>query len=112
VSLAPNPTIEAYKRDVDRTLLRENLRLSTTERVRKMTAALRFAELVRVEGGDRTVPLRHAVDFGDGRCGCRHDDQVFRPARGRTSGEDQREGMTDVRRRTTRTRASGGGARS
>jgi hypothetical protein len=47
VSLAPNPTIEAYKRDVDRTLLRENLRLSTTERVRKMTAALRFAELVR-----------------------------------------------------------------
>jgi hypothetical protein len=47
VSLDPNPTIEAYKRDVDRTLLRENLRLSPTERVRKMTAALRFAEAVR-----------------------------------------------------------------
>jgi hypothetical protein len=47
VSLDPNPTIEAYKRDVDRTLLRENLRLSTTERVRKMVAALRFAEAVR-----------------------------------------------------------------
>jgi hypothetical protein len=47
VSLDPNPVIEAYKRDVDRTLLRENLRLTTTERVRKMIAALRFAETVR-----------------------------------------------------------------
>lgn len=47
VSLDPNPTIEAYKKDVDRTLLRENLRLGTTERVRKMIAALRFAETVR-----------------------------------------------------------------
>lgn len=47
VSLDPNPTIDAYKRDVDRSLLRENLRLTTTERVRKMIAALRFAETVR-----------------------------------------------------------------
>jgi hypothetical protein len=44
---APDPVIEAYKKDVDRTLLRENLRLTTTERVRKMIAALRFAEAVR-----------------------------------------------------------------
>jgi hypothetical protein len=43
----PTPVIEAYKKDVDRTLLRENLRLTTTERVRKMIAALRFAETVR-----------------------------------------------------------------
>lgn len=47
VSLDPNPVIEAYKKDVDRTLLRENLRLTTTERVRKMVAALRFAEALR-----------------------------------------------------------------
>ncbi len=47
VSLDPSPAIEAYKKDVDRTLLRENLRLTTTERVRKMIAALRFAESVR-----------------------------------------------------------------
>ena len=47
VTLDPNPVIEAYKKDVDRTLLRENLRLTTTERVRKMIAALRFAEAVR-----------------------------------------------------------------
>ena len=47
VSLDPTPVIEAYKKDVDRTLLRENLRLTPTERVRKMIAALRFAEAVR-----------------------------------------------------------------
>jgi hypothetical protein len=47
VSLGPSPVIEAYKKDIDRTLLRENLRLTTTERVRKMVAALRFAEAVR-----------------------------------------------------------------
>lgn len=47
ISLDSNPVIEAYKKDVDRTLLRENLRLTTTERVRKMIAALRFAEAVR-----------------------------------------------------------------
>ena len=43
----PDPVLEAYKKDVDRTLLRENLRLTTTDRVRKMIAALRFAETVR-----------------------------------------------------------------
>jgi len=47
VSLQPDPTIEAYKKDVDRTLLRENLKLTTTERVEKMMAALRFAEAAR-----------------------------------------------------------------
>jgi hypothetical protein len=47
VSLDPNRTIEAYKEHVDRTLLRENLRLTTDERVRKMVAALRFGEMVR-----------------------------------------------------------------
>jgi hypothetical protein len=30
-----DPVIEAYKKDVDRTLLRENLKLSVEERVRK-----------------------------------------------------------------------------
>jgi hypothetical protein len=42
-----DPVIEAYKRHVDRTLLRENLRLTTAERVEKMISALRFAEQVR-----------------------------------------------------------------
>jgi hypothetical protein len=47
VSLDPSPVIDAYKDGVDRTLLRENLRLTTSERVAKMIAALRFAEAVR-----------------------------------------------------------------
>jgi hypothetical protein len=56
VSLDPTPAIEAYKKDVDRTLLRENLRLTTTERVRKMIAALRFAEMVRASRVKTGVP--------------------------------------------------------
>ena len=47
VSLDPEPAIDAYKPGVDRTLLRENLKLTTDERVQKMIAALRFAEDVR-----------------------------------------------------------------
>jgi hypothetical protein len=47
ISLDPSPAIEAYKKDIDRTLLRENLKLSTAERAEKMISALRFAEAVR-----------------------------------------------------------------
>jgi hypothetical protein len=47
VSLDPDPVIEVYKQDVDRTLLRENLRLTTDERIAKMLAALRLAEAAR-----------------------------------------------------------------
>jgi hypothetical protein len=47
ISLEPSPTIEAYKGGIDRTLLREHLRLTPAERVEKMIAALRFAEAVR-----------------------------------------------------------------
>ena len=47
VSLDASPTIEAYKKDIDRTLLRENLKLTTAERVDKMISVLRFAEAVR-----------------------------------------------------------------
>ena len=39
--LEPDPVIEVFKRDVDRTLLRENLKLSPDERLRRMQAALR-----------------------------------------------------------------------
>jgi hypothetical protein len=47
VDLAPWSVIEEYKKDVDRTLLLENLALTTAERVAKMISALRFAEAVR-----------------------------------------------------------------
>lgn len=35
-----DPVVEAYKRDVDRTLLRENLKLTPTERLAKMVSVL------------------------------------------------------------------------
>ncbi len=46
----PDPVVEAYKRDVDRTLIREQLRRSVDERVRNMIAALRFAEALHEAG--------------------------------------------------------------
>ena len=47
ISLAPDPVIDAYKKDVDRTLIRENLTLSVTERVQKLIGALDLAEELR-----------------------------------------------------------------
>ena len=44
---AADPVIEAYKRDVDRTLVRQQLRRSVDERVQTMIAALRLAEELR-----------------------------------------------------------------
>ena len=46
----PDPVIEAYKRDVDRTLIREQLRRSVDERVRNMIAALALAEALHEAG--------------------------------------------------------------
>jgi hypothetical protein len=43
-SLPPDPVIEAYKKDVDRTLLRENLRRSVEERLRDLMRLQRFAD--------------------------------------------------------------------
>jgi hypothetical protein len=42
--------IEDYKKDIDRTLLRENLRLTVEERFRKLMATQRFAEELRRAG--------------------------------------------------------------
>lgn len=51
VSLDPDPVIEAYKKDVDRTLLRENLKLTVEQRVQKMIAALRLVEEIQRSRG-------------------------------------------------------------
>jgi hypothetical protein len=48
-----DPVIEAYKRDVDRTLLRENLRLSVEERFEKLMRLQRFAGELRRAGRER-----------------------------------------------------------
>ena len=48
--LPPDPVIEAYKKDVDVTLLRENLRRTPEERVRNLMALQRAAEELRKAG--------------------------------------------------------------
>ena len=43
----PDPMVEAYKRHVDRTLLRQNLRRSVTERVENLIALQELAAEAR-----------------------------------------------------------------
>lgn len=45
-----DPVSESYKKDIDRTLLRENLRLTVEERFRKLMEMQRFAEELRRAG--------------------------------------------------------------
>jgi len=45
-----DPVVQAYKKDIDRTLIRENLRLTVEERFRNAMALARFAEEVRRAG--------------------------------------------------------------
>ncbi len=42
-----DPVIEAYKKDVDRTLLRENLKLSVEERFHKFERFMEYVEELR-----------------------------------------------------------------
>jgi len=49
--IGPDPVIEAYKKDTDRTLIRENLKRSVDERFRRLMALQRFAEELRRAGG-------------------------------------------------------------
>lgn len=48
--IEPDPVIEAYKKDVDRTLIRENLKLSPEARLLKLMELQRFAEELRAAG--------------------------------------------------------------
>ena len=45
-----DPVIEAYKAGVDRTLLRENLKLSVEDRLRQLMELQRFADELRGAG--------------------------------------------------------------
>ena len=47
---AVDPVIEAYKQDVDRTLIRENLRLTVEARLERLMRLQRFAEELRRAG--------------------------------------------------------------
>ena len=48
-----DPVVEAYKHNIDRTLLRQNLRRTVTERVRNLMALQRLAEEARRAGQSR-----------------------------------------------------------
>jgi hypothetical protein len=48
--LEPDPVIEAYKKDVDRSLLRENLKLTVEERFLRLMELQRFAEELQRAG--------------------------------------------------------------
>ena len=47
VSLEPDPVIEAYKKDVDRTLIRENLKLTPDGRLRKLQSFINSLHALR-----------------------------------------------------------------
>jgi hypothetical protein len=53
-ALEPDPLIEAYKKDVDRTLLRENLRLTPQQRIEKLMSFMRSLERLREAASPRT----------------------------------------------------------
>ena len=53
--IEPDPVIEVFKRDIDRTLLRANLKLSPEDRLRKMHAAVRSVRVLR-EAYTKTRP--------------------------------------------------------
>lgn len=48
--LQPDPVIEAYKRDIDRTMLRENLKLTVEQRFLKLRELQRLATELRKAG--------------------------------------------------------------
>jgi hypothetical protein len=48
-----DPVIEAYKADIDRTLIRERLERTPAQRVEDLVALLRFAQELARAGADR-----------------------------------------------------------
>lgn len=48
--VSTDPVIELYKKGIDRTLLRENLKLSVEERLRQLMKLQKFAEELRNAG--------------------------------------------------------------
>jgi len=51
----PDPVIEAYKRDIDMTLIRENLKLSIDERLENLMRLQEFAEELRRAGQEASI---------------------------------------------------------
>jgi hypothetical protein len=50
IQFEPDPVIEAYKKDVDRTLIRENLKLTPEQRLLDLMRLQEFSEELRKAG--------------------------------------------------------------
>ena len=50
IVLEPDPVTEAFKKDVDRTLLRANLKLTPEQRILKLQDVLSFVAVLREAG--------------------------------------------------------------
>ena len=48
--IEPDPVIEAYRKDIDRSLIRENLRLTVDQRFKQLMELQRFAEELQNAG--------------------------------------------------------------
>ncbi|NOT31091.1 MAG: hypothetical protein HOP15_11640 [Planctomycetes bacterium] len=64
--LEPDPVIEAYKKDVDRTLIRENLKLTPSQRVERLIELQRFAEGLKKAGDELRERKRQRKQQGHG----------------------------------------------
>lgn len=53
-----DPVVEAYKKDLDRSLFRENLKLTVEERFLKAMAHMRFADELRRAGREARTQKR------------------------------------------------------
>jgi hypothetical protein len=53
-TIEPDPVIEAYKKDVDITLIRENLKLSVEERLRKLMKMQKLVDELRRATREKT----------------------------------------------------------
>jgi hypothetical protein len=72
VSLDPDPVIEAYKKDVDRTLIRENLKLTVDERLRNLQAFMDALDELRGAALGVSDASRVCLAAGDQCGGIRH----------------------------------------
>lgn len=57
-----DPVIEAYKKDVDRTLIRENLKLTVSQRIRRLEAFMRDVEMLQEAGRKARADARAAKE--------------------------------------------------
>jgi len=61
-----DPVIEAYKRDIDRTLIRATLALTVTQRFERLMELQKFAEELRRAGRQaRLLKAESALEIGE-----------------------------------------------